>query len=67
MGNINIVDRNRDMARLCLECIYGNAVRPEQKGLAYKCVKNFPEAECPFWKIYQAALYASEASATACA
>ena len=65
MGNIKIIDRNRDMARLCLECIYGNTDRPEQKGLAYDCVKNSSEAECPFWKIYQEELYAREASETA--
>ncbi len=67
MENLNFIDKAREMARLCLECIYGNAARPEHDGLVYKCIKNCPEAECPFWKIYQATLDACEASATACA
>ncbi len=67
MENINLIDKTREMARLCLECIYGNTARPEQTGLAYKCIKNFPKAECPFWKMHQAELYAREASVTVCA
>ncbi len=67
MENVNPIDKAREMARLCLKCIYANTARPEQMGLVYKCVKNFPEAECPFWKFYQATLYAREASATTCA
>ncbi len=67
MENINPIDNTREMARLCLRCIYGNTARPEQAGLAYKCIKNFPKAECPFWKMYQTELYARKASAIACA
>ena len=66
MDNINIIDKARAMARLCLECIYCNTARQEQKGLAYECVKNFTEAMCPFRKIYQAELRALDASARAC-
>jgi hypothetical protein len=65
MGNINIIDKHREMARLCLECIYGNTARQEQRGLAYRCVKNIAQAACPFWDIYQAELRACDASATA--
>ena len=68
MENINSFDRERELARLCLKCIYGNAAQPEHgaaRGLAYTCVKNFPKAECPFWEIYQMELRTHEPSATA--
>jgi hypothetical protein len=63
MDTINIFDKTREMARLCLECIYADSARQEQKGRPYECVKNFAEAVCPFWKIYQAELCALDASA----
>jgi len=56
MENINAIDKAREMARQCLACIYANTAQPEQKGLAYKCVKDFPEAECPFWETYRVEL-----------
>ena len=65
MKSTNIFDQHREMARLCLECIYANTARPEHKGLPYECVKNFAEVDCPFWKIYQAEQHAGEAGATA--
>jgi hypothetical protein len=62
MENINIINRVREMARLCLECPYANTARQEQKGVAYKCAKNVPQAQCPFWDLYQAELRACDAS-----
>jgi hypothetical protein len=65
MGNANIFNREREKARLCLGCMYGNTARPEQKGLPYTCAKHFAKAVCPFWETYQAELRALDASATA--
>ena len=65
MKNANTFNEYREMARLCLDCIYGNTARPEHKGLAYECVKKVVEADCPFWKIYQAELHACKTSASA--
>lgn len=70
MENTNLIDKAREMARLCLDCIYGNITRPEHgaaRGSAYECVKNFPVADCPFWGIYQVELQARAGQATACA
>ena len=64
MENINTFDQAREMARLCLECTYADTARQAQKGLAYACVKNFAEAECPFWDTYQDELCACCARAT---
>jgi hypothetical protein len=60
MDTINIIDKAREMARQCLECIYADTARQEHKGLDYKCVKHFAQAVCPFWEIYQAELRACD-------
>jgi hypothetical protein len=65
MESINTFDQARELARLCLECTYAYTARQKQKGLAYECVKNFAEAECPFWADFQGELRAFDASATA--
>jgi hypothetical protein len=65
METLSIWAREREKARLCLECPYGNTAQPEHKGLAYKCVKHLAEAACPFWNTYQAELHTLDASATA--
>jgi hypothetical protein len=64
MECINIFDQARELARLCLECTYAYTARQQQKGLAYECVKNFAQAECPFWEDFQGELRALDASAT---
>jgi hypothetical protein len=53
MEDINITDKDREMARVCLECPCGKTARQEQKGLIYECVKNFSEAVCPFGQAYE--------------
>ena len=65
MENKYLIDKAREMARLCLECMYGNTARPEQKGLPYTCAKHIAKAVCPFWETYQVELRALDASATA--
>ncbi len=53
MENATITDKDREMARVCLECPCGKIARTEQKGLLYECVKNFAEAVCPFGQAYE--------------
>ncbi len=53
MGDTTVTDKDREMARICLECPCGKTARQEQKGLAYECVKNFGEAVCPFGQAYE--------------
>ncbi len=65
MESANIFNREREMARLCLECMYGNTAQPERKGPPYTCAKHIARAACPFWETYQAELHAGDASAAA--
>jgi len=68
MDTINAIDKAREMARLCLACNYAQTARQEHgatRGLAYECVKNFAEAECPFWETYRAELRTLDARAIA--
>jgi hypothetical protein len=65
MENINIFEQARELARLCLECTYADSACQEQKSQAYECVKDFAEADCPFWDDYQAELRARGAGTAA--
>ena len=53
MEDAKITDKDREMARVCMECPCGKTARKEQKGLIYECVKNFAEAVCPFCQAYE--------------
>ncbi len=53
MENATITDKDREMARVCLECPCGKTARQEQKGWVYECVKSFAEAVCPFGQAYE--------------
>ncbi len=53
MENATVTDKDREMARVCLECPCGKMARLEQQGWLYECVKNFGEAMCPFGQAYE--------------
>ena len=53
MENVNVTDKDREMAQVCLSCPMCKNARKDQHGLMNACVKNFTEAMCPFCQAYE--------------
>ena len=53
MENVQITEKDREMARVCLACPCGQTARRNQKGLAYDLVKNVTSELCPFCRAYE--------------
>ncbi len=53
MENVNVSDKDREMAQVCLSCPMCKNARQDQQGLMNTCVKNFTEAICPFCQAYE--------------
>ncbi len=53
MENVNISDKDREMAQVCINCPCCKSARKDQKGFMYSCVKNFTESVCPFCQAYE--------------
>jgi len=48
-----ITDKDRTMARQCLECKLCSHARKKQRGIAYWFVKRIEGGICPFCKAYE--------------
>ncbi len=48
-----ITDRDRAMARKCLECTLCSHARERQRGLAFWFVKKIEGGVCPFCRAYE--------------
>lgn len=53
MENPQVTEQEREMARLCLECLCGKSARSKQAGLAYNFVKHVTSELCPFCRAYE--------------
>lgn len=53
MSNNSITDRDRNMAKRCVECPVCNQARKKQKGFAFWFVKNIEDGLCPYCKAYE--------------
>ncbi len=53
MENVNVSDKDREMAQVCINCPMCKNARSDQKGMMYSCVKNFTETFCPFCQAYE--------------
>ena len=53
MTNQAICEKDRRMARRCLECPVCNHARRKQRGLAFYFVKKIEGSVCPFCKAYE--------------
>jgi len=52
MNSETITERDRWMARHCLECVVCSHARKKQRGIAFWFVKHIEEGFCPFCKAY---------------
>ncbi len=48
-----ITERDRKLARRCVECPVCNRARRSQKGFAFWFVKNIEDGLCPFCQAYE--------------
>ncbi|MEA3223198.1 MAG: hypothetical protein U9P49_08555 [Thermodesulfobacteriota bacterium] len=48
-----ITERDRRMARICVNCPVCKRARDRQEGAAYWFVKNIEDGFCPFCKAYE--------------
>lgn len=48
-----ITDKDRELARRCLECPVCNRARRKQRGIAFLFVKVIEGALCPYCKAYE--------------
>jgi uncharacterized protein CbrC (UPF0167 family) len=48
-----ITDKDRAMAKKCLECPVCGHARRKQRGIAFFLVKHVEEGVCPFCKAYE--------------
>ncbi len=53
MENVNVTDKDREMAQVCMACPMCKNARKDQQGLMNYCVKNFTESICPFCQAYE--------------
>ena len=53
MENVNISDKDREMAQVCMNCPMCKNAREDQNGWMNACVKNFTESICPFCQAYE--------------
>lgn len=53
MTNREITDKDRAMARKCVECPVCGHARKKQRGLAFFFVKRIEGNVCPFCKAYE--------------
>ncbi len=53
MEIVNVTEKDREMAQVCLSCPMCKNARKDQHGLMNYCVKNFTEAMCPFCQAYE--------------
>lgn len=51
--NLEITDKDREMARRCAECPVCSHARKKQKGLAFFFVKKIEGELCPYCKAYE--------------
>lgn len=49
----NITEKDRKMAKMCLDCKVCSQARTKQKGLAYWFVKMIEGSICPYCKAYE--------------
>jgi len=53
MENVEITEKDRKMAKQCLECPVCKHARKKQRGIAYWFVKKIEGGICPFCKAYE--------------
>lgn len=53
MENVNVSDKDREMAQVCMNCPMCKNARKDQSGWMNACVKNFTESICPFCQAYE--------------
>lgn len=53
MNSIEITEKDRKMAKKCLECPVCSRARKKQKGFAFWFVKTIEGDMCPFCKAYE--------------
>ncbi len=53
MGNAEITEKEREMAKRCLECPVCGRARTKQRGIAYWFVKRIEGGVCPYCKAYE--------------
>lgn len=53
METTGITDRDREMAKQCLECPVCGMARKKQKGIAYWFVKKIEGGICPYCRAYE--------------
>ena len=53
MENVNVSDKDREMAQVCISCPCCKNARKDQNGWMNACVKNFTESICPFCQAYE--------------
>ncbi len=53
MAGNDITDKDREMAKKCVECPVCKHARTKQKGLIYLFVKKIEGGMCPYCKAYE--------------
>jgi hypothetical protein len=53
MENVNVSDKDRELAQVCMNCPMCINARKDQNGWMNACVKNFTESICPFCQAYE--------------
>jgi len=53
MATEPITDKDREMAKRCVECPVCNHARAKQRGLAFFFVKTIEGSVCPYCKAYE--------------
>ena len=53
MAKVEITEKDREMAKKCVECPMCSRARVKQKGFAYWFVKTIEGGMCPYCKAYE--------------